>query len=190
MLSFEEFVLKEAPKKIPDQQMGYDDKKKIDDLHFVLSNGKVVGSFNGLNIYQSKVGDLIIVGCIFNNKVIYSSDFKRIDGNTVQQSAVWRDKSDELRDKTEGVIKHVIFNIILKKYSLLSGCSQTRHGNMLWTKTLLPTALSKKFKCCVVNLKDKSEFGINDLADVDGHNNAVYTDKESYTQLVYKIYKR
>lgn len=28
MLSFEEFVLKEAPKKIPDQQMGYDDKKE------------------------------------------------------------------------------------------------------------------------------------------------------------------
>lgn len=79
---------------------------------------------------------------------------------------------------------------MLKKYNVLSGGSQTRYGNMLWTKTLLPTALSKNFKCCVVNLNDKSEFGINNLADVDGHNNVVYTDKESYTQLVYKIYKR
>lgn len=192
MLSFEEFVLREAPKKIPDQQMGFNDKKKNANLRDILIDGNVVGIFKGLDVYQSDINNMIYIGCLINDTVLYTSVFKRFDHTTIQQVSVWRDTK---ASTTRGIIEYVIFNIILKKFNLMSDTSQTVAGNVLWTKTLLPKALDKKLNCCVINASTNVEFPLSDKSDINSFNDNVYgtdpreTGKIDFINFAYKIYK-
>ena len=180
MLSFEEFVVQEAPKRIASQQMGYDNKDSNHYLWHMFNNeGSVLPKkFNGFDIHKLTKNNIIRIGILDNSKetVIYESIFEKQTPKVVRQTAVWRDENVK---GTRGIINYVIFELILKEYTLMSDVRQTNSGNDMW-KRLFKTAISKGYHCNVVDHTNGNVTSLDSDKDFD---NASKDESKSYAIL-------